>query len=189
LVLKQSQPASPPNSIDDSIVDSIRIFGAGRVVPYGHLAGALVCGILLRWFFISHFNPFAGDAKFYEELARNWLYHGVYGRFLHGQLLPTDERVPGYPAFLAAIYKTLGQSRAAVTSVQVAVDVMTSVLTALIAARLAPVQYRAVSIHSQLHRRCADGNLSDVHHHARRANFRLRANASGHENRARPNFK
>lgn len=97
---------------------------------------------MLRWSFISHFNPFAGDAKFYEELARNWLYHGVYGRILHGQLLPTDERVPGYPAFLAAIYKTLGQSRAAVTSVQVAVDLMTCMLTALIAAYLAPVQLR-----------------------------------------------
>jgi hypothetical protein len=80
------------------------------VVPYGQLAAALICGALLRWFFISHFNPFAGDAKFYEELARNWLYHGIYGRILHGQLLPSDERMPGYPAFLAAIYRTLGQS-------------------------------------------------------------------------------
>jgi 4-amino-4-deoxy-L-arabinose transferase-like glycosyltransferase len=113
-------------------------------VPYGHLAAALLCGILLRWFFISHFNPFAGDAKFYEELARNWLYHSVYGRNLHGQLLPSDERMPGYPAFLAAIYRTLGQSRAAVTSVQVAVDLMTCVLTALIAARLAPVAKRTL---------------------------------------------
>jgi 4-amino-4-deoxy-L-arabinose transferase-like glycosyltransferase len=111
-------------------------------VPYGHLAAALLCGILLRWFFISHFNPFAGDAKFYEELARNWLYHGVYGRFLHGQLLPTDERVPGYPAFLAAIYRTLGQSRTTVTSMQVVVDLMTCVLTALIAARFAPAAMR-----------------------------------------------
>ena len=111
-------------------------------MPYGHLAAALVCGALLRWFFISHFNPYAGDSKFYEELARNWLYHGVYGRNLFGQLLPTDERMPGYPAFLAAIYRTLGQSRAAVTGVQVAIDLMTCVLTAMIAARLAPAPNR-----------------------------------------------
>nr|HEV7954004.1 hypothetical protein [Candidatus Acidoferrales bacterium] len=111
-------------------------------MPYGHLAAALLCGILLRWFFIAHFNPFAGDAKYYDELARNWLYHGVYGRSLHGQLLPSDERMPGYPAFLAAIYRTFGQSRAAVTSVQVVVDLMTCVLTALIGARLAPVGKR-----------------------------------------------
>jgi 4-amino-4-deoxy-L-arabinose transferase-like glycosyltransferase len=122
--------------------DPIRIFGKGHIVPYGHLAAALLCGILLRWFFIAHFNPFAGDAKYYDELARNWLYHGVYGRSLHGQLLPSDERMPGYPAFLAAIYRTFGQSRAAVTSVQVVVDLMTCVLTALIGARLAPVGKR-----------------------------------------------
>jgi 4-amino-4-deoxy-L-arabinose transferase-like glycosyltransferase len=116
--------------------------GKGHIVPYGHLTAALLCGILLRWFFISHFNPFAGDAKFYEELARNWLDRGIYGRILHGQLLPSDERMPGYPAFLAAIYRTLGQSRAAVTSAQVAVDLMTCVLTALIAAWLAPTTMR-----------------------------------------------
>ena len=131
-----------PESPRSSAADPIRIFGKGHVVPYGHLAAALLCGVLLRWFFISHFNPFAGDAKFYEELARNWLTHGVYGRNLHGQLLPSDERVPGYPALLAAIYKTLGQSRVAVASVQVVIDLMTCVLTALIAARLAPVAKR-----------------------------------------------
>jgi hypothetical protein len=120
----------------------VRIVGAGHVVPYGHLAAALISGALLRWFFISHFNPYAGDAKFYEELARNWLYHGVYGRNLLGQLLPTDERMPGYPAFLAAIYRTLGQSRAAVTSVQVAIDQITCLMTAIIAARLAGAQNR-----------------------------------------------
>lgn len=113
-------------------------------MPYGQLAAGLLCGALLRWFFISHFHPFSGDEKFYEELARNWLDHGVYGRDIAGQLLPSDERVPGYPAFLAVIYKTLGQSRAAVTSVQVAVDLMTCVMTAMIAARLAPIQKRKI---------------------------------------------
>jgi len=131
-------PKSPPNG-------SIGIYGKGHAVPYGHLAAALICGALLRWFFISHFHPYAGDAQFYEELARNWLYHGVYGRNMWGQLLPADMRMPGYPAFLAAIYRTLGQSRAAVTSVQVTVDLMTCVLTALIAARLAPVSKRKLA--------------------------------------------
>jgi len=118
------------------------MFGQGHIVPYGHMAAALLCGILLRWFFISHFHPYAGDAQFYEELARNWLYHGVFGRNMWGQLLPSDMRMPGYPAFLAAIYRTLGRSRAAVTSVQVVVDLITCVLTALIAARLAPAAKR-----------------------------------------------
>jgi len=132
---------TPPSAAGDPV----RVFGKGHAVPYGHLAAALLCGILLRWFFISHFNPFAGDAKYYEELARNWLYHGVYGRSLHGQLLPSDERMPGYPAFLALIYRTIGQSRAAVTSVQVVVDLMTCVLTSVIAAQLAPVGKRRLA--------------------------------------------
>src|ERR1019366_5718090 len=123
---------------------SIRILGRCHVVSYGHLAAALLCVILLRWFFISHFHPYAGDAQFYEELARNWLYHGVYGRNLWGQLLPSDMRMPGYPAFLAAIYRTLGRTRAAVTSVQVVVDMLTCLLTALIPARLAPASKRKI---------------------------------------------
>jgi 4-amino-4-deoxy-L-arabinose transferase-like glycosyltransferase len=143
--LRSSRLNQTPVAPRSTAVDPIRIFGKGHVVRYGHLAAALLCGILLRWFFISHFNPFAGDAKFYEELARNWLYHGVYGRTLHGQLLPSDERMPGYPAFLAAIYRTLGQSRAAVTSVQVVVDLMTCVLTSVIAAQLAPVGKRRLA--------------------------------------------
>ena len=122
--------------------DSIRIFGKDHLVPYWHLAGALLFGFLLRRFFITHFHPYAGDAQFYEELARNWLYHGVYGRNLWGQLLPSDMRMPGYPAFLATIYRTLGRSPAAVMSVQALVDLATCVLTAMIAARLAPASKR-----------------------------------------------
>ena len=165
-------------------------------MPYGHLAAALICGVLLRWFFISHFNPFAGDAKFYEELARNWIDHSIYGRIMHGQLLPTDERVPGYPAFLAAIYRTLGQSRAAVTSVQVVVDLMTCVLTALIAAQLAPVAKRRLvaTIALWLAALCPftasytgvvlTETLATFSHHARGADFRPRADAPRREHRA-----
>jgi len=47
-------------------------------------------------------------------------------------------RMPGYPAFLAAIYRLLGNSRIAVMLVQVMVDLGTCVLVALIAARLSP---------------------------------------------------
>src|SRR5258708_13326875 len=65
-----------------------------------HLAPALLAGLALRLFFIWHFPFSSGDTAYYEELARNWLYHGVYGFYSHGQLLPSDARVPGYPAFL-----------------------------------------------------------------------------------------
>jgi hypothetical protein len=54
---------------------------------YKHVAPALVVGLGLRLFFIWRF-PFASDDTFfYEELARNWLYHGTYGFFANGHLL------------------------------------------------------------------------------------------------------
>jgi len=88
---------------------------------------------------------FAGDTKFYEELARNWLDHGSYGVFIHGNLTPTDMRAPGYPAFLAAIYLVLGRARMAVMIVQALLDLATCVLIAALAARLAPAPRRAAA--------------------------------------------
>jgi len=108
------------------------------------LIPALLAGLALRFFFIAHFSPFSNDTKFYEELARNWLYHGVYGLFVRGELLPVDMRMPGYPALLAAIYAVFGQAGKAIFIVQAIIDLMTCVLTAAIAARLAPASNRGV---------------------------------------------
>src|SRR5216110_4068813 len=101
------------------------------------LAPALLAGLALRLYFIWHFPFSSGDTAYYEELARNWLYHGVYGFYSHGQLLPSDARVPGYPAFLAAIYFLAGTGRKAVMLVQAFVDLATCVLAAGIASRMA----------------------------------------------------
>jgi hypothetical protein len=102
-----------------------------------NLAPALLAGLGLRLFFIWHFPFYSGDTPYYEELARNWLYHGVYGFYSHGQLLPTDARAPGYPAFLAGIYFLAGTGRKAVMLAQALVDLATCVLVAGIADRLA----------------------------------------------------
>jgi len=107
-----------------------------------HLVLALLAGLALRLFFVTHISPFTGDTKFYEELAKNWLYHGVYGLFVNGQLLPVDMRMPGYPSFLAAIYAVFGRGGRAIMGVQAIVDLGTCVLAALIAARLAPARKR-----------------------------------------------
>src|ERR1700675_4848131 len=115
-------------------------FSAAIMFPksfYKHLLPSLLAGLALRLFFIWRFPFYSGDTGYYEELARNWLYHGIYGFNTHGQLLPSDARVPGYPAFLAAIYFLAGTGRHAVMLAQAFVDLATCVLAAGIAARLA----------------------------------------------------
>jgi 4-amino-4-deoxy-L-arabinose transferase-like glycosyltransferase len=104
---------------------------------YKHLVPALLAGLVLRLFFIWRFPFYSGDTAYYEDLARNWLFHGVYGFYSHGQLLPSDARVPGYPAFLAIVYFWAGPGRKAVMLAQAFLDLATCVIAAGIAARLA----------------------------------------------------
>jgi len=95
-------------------------------------------GLALRLFFVLHFPSEAGDTRIYEELARNWHDHGVYGLFINGHLTPVDIRVPGYPAFLATVSAIFGQSRLAVMLFQALLDLLTCFLAAALAGRLAP---------------------------------------------------
>jgi 4-amino-4-deoxy-L-arabinose transferase-like glycosyltransferase len=108
-----------------------------------NVAAAVCAGLALRVYLVLKF-PVAdtGDAPFYIELAWNWLKNGVYGFAVHGQLTPVDMRVPGYPAFLAAVFAVAGQSPRAAMLAQVVVDLATCFLIALIAARLAPERSR-----------------------------------------------
>src|ERR1700733_4103210 len=100
---------------------------------------AVLAGLALRVFFVLRFPVTeSGDAPFYIELAWNWLKKGVYGFPVNGQLTPVDMRVPGYPAFLAAVFTFAGNSPRAVMLAQAAMDMATCFLIALIAARLAP---------------------------------------------------
>jgi Dolichyl-phosphate-mannose-protein mannosyltransferase len=113
-----------------------------------NVAFAVFAGLALRFFYILKLPVTdSGDAPFYIELAWNWLKNGVYGAVVDGQLMPLDTRVPGYPAFLAAIFSVVGQSLRAVMFVQAFLDLATCFVIALIAARLAPeVSRRRVSI-------------------------------------------
>ncbi|HEV2298175.1 MAG TPA: hypothetical protein VGR72_06630 [Candidatus Acidoferrales bacterium] len=108
-----------------------------------HVTGAVLAALALRTYFVLHF-PFgdAGDTPIYAELARNWLHHGIYGMNVFGRLLPVDIRTPGYPAFLATIYSLFGESARAVMLAQAAVDTLTCLLAAMIAALLAPPESR-----------------------------------------------
>src|SRR6202522_1839631 len=108
-----------------------------------NIALAAVSGLALRLYLVLKFPVTdTGDGPFYIELAWNWLKNGVYGFAVHGQLTPVDMRVPGYPAFLAAVFAVAGQSPRAAMLAQVVVDLATCFVTALIAARLAPENSR-----------------------------------------------
>lgn len=99
---------------------------------------AVLVGLGVRLFFVWRFPIVDDDSPMYEELARNWLDHHVYGLYLNGPLTAVDVRMPGYPGFLAVVYMFFGRSRLAVMLAQVVVDLATCFLTALLAARLAP---------------------------------------------------
>src|ERR1700734_2506563 len=108
-----------------------------------NVAAAVCAGLALRVYLVLKFPVTdTGDAPFYIELAWNWLKNGVYGFAVHGQLTPVDMRVPGYPAFLAAVFAFAGQSPRAAMLAQVVLDLATCFVIALIAARLAPEKSR-----------------------------------------------
>lgn len=109
----------------------------------GNVALALLAGCAMRVYLVLKFPVTdSGDAPFYIELAWNWLKNGVYGFPVNGVLTPVDMRVPGYPAFLASVFAFAGQSTRAAMFAQVALDLATCVVIALIATRLAPAPAR-----------------------------------------------
>lgn len=108
-----------------------------------NVALAALTGLGLRIFFVLKFPVSdSGDSPFYIELAWNWLKHGVYGFAVNSRLTPVDMRVPGYPAFLAAIFAFAGNSPRAAMVAQALVDVVGCFLIALIAERLSPESSR-----------------------------------------------
>lgn len=104
---------------------------------------AVCAGLGLRLVFVLLFPATnSGDGPFYIELASNWLKKGVYGLSIFGVLTPVDMRVPGYPAFLVAIFAFAGNSQRALMLVQIVVDLATCFLIAAIAALLARPESR-----------------------------------------------
>jgi hypothetical protein len=103
-----------------------------------NVLSAVLTGLGLRILFVLKFPVTdAGDSPFYIQLAWNWLKHHLYGLVVNGHLTPVDMRVPGYPAFLAAIFAFAGRSARAVMFAQVALDMFTCFAIALVAAVIA----------------------------------------------------
>src|ERR1022692_2330032 len=93
--------------------------------------------LALRLVFVLHFPGVVDDSRLYADIAMNWLQHGVYGITDSGQVMPTFSRLPGYPAFLAAIFAVFGWSNfRAVLLIQVLFDLGTCFLVADLARRV-----------------------------------------------------
>ena len=104
---------------------------------------ALVAGLLLRLWFVSHMARIADDSLLYGNIARTWLQHGVYGLTEGGptpdsiEIRPTLIRLPGFPMFLAVCFRLFGmENYRAVMGVQVAADLLTCWLASALARRL-----------------------------------------------------
>src|SRR5579864_3862368 len=99
--------------------------------------GAGLAALALRLFFVFRFPGVVDDSHLYADIAKNWLQHGVFGVTDSGQIVPTLSRLPGYPAFLAAIFAIFGPDNfRAVLLIQVLFDLATCVLMADVARRL-----------------------------------------------------
>ena len=106
----------------------------------GFFFGTTLAGLALRLFFVIHFAAVTDDSRIYANLGSNWLQHGIYGQTDSGQavtrVVPTDARLPGYPAFLAAIFWVFGAGNfKAVMLAQILIGVGTCFLIADVARR------------------------------------------------------
>ena len=98
---------------------------------------ATLAALALRVLLVVYFPAVVDDSRLYADIASNWLQHGVYGITNSGVITPTLSRLPGYPAFLAVIFKLFGFGNfRAVLLVQVLFDVATCFLIADLALRL-----------------------------------------------------
>ncbi|WP_295448180.1 glycosyltransferase family 39 protein [uncultured Thiodictyon sp.] len=101
-----------------------------RFFVYACAAAAALRLCCVLWFPVS----FDDDTVYYAELGRNAFQYGTYGSLVDGTVIPTDVRLPGYPAFLAAVFAVFGdQHYRPVLLIQVLVDLGSCLLMAGIA--------------------------------------------------------
>jgi 4-amino-4-deoxy-L-arabinose transferase-like glycosyltransferase len=97
---------------------------------------ATLAALALRLTFFFWIPRVTDDSRFYADLAKNWLQHGIYGLTDVNHVEPTLSRLPGYPAFLAFVFAIFGiDNYSAVLLLQIAADVATCYLVADLARR------------------------------------------------------
>lgn len=98
---------------------------------------AALAALGLRLLFLFRFPALTTDSFVYGDIAKNWLQHGIYGLSGIDEISPTYIRLPGYPAFLAAVFATFGMEHyRAVLALQTLVDIGSCFLIADMARRM-----------------------------------------------------
>ena len=102
-----------------------------------YFTAVTLAALALRLFFVWRYAHVAGDTFVYGEIAKHWLHDGVFGITDTGVLRPTLIRLPGYVAFLAAIFRIFGSEHyGAVMIIQAFIDTNTCLVIAALALEL-----------------------------------------------------
>ncbi len=100
------------------------------------ISAAILAALALRVFFVVKLKLIDGDTFVYGDIAKNWLTHGIFGVTSDTGVDPTYIRLPGYPGFLAAIWRIVGvEHYNAVLIAQIFVDLGTCFVVADLARR------------------------------------------------------
>jgi hypothetical protein len=98
---------------------------------------ATIAALALRFFFVFRFPHVAGDSLIYGDIAKHWLTQGMYALTDGAMVRPTLIRLPGYPAFLAAVFAIFGHEHyTAVMIVQTLIDTNICLVCAALALEL-----------------------------------------------------
>jgi 4-amino-4-deoxy-L-arabinose transferase-like glycosyltransferase len=133
-LLLQSSRKIPQSRYIPNVLSLIREHGR-------FFLAVILAGLVLRLFFFVYFPQITDDSRIYVNLATTWLQHGIYGQTPGGPpgqpIMPTDARLPGYPAFLLAIFWLFGAGNyKAVLLAQILFDLATCFFVADLARRM-----------------------------------------------------
>ncbi len=104
------------------------------------VALALAAGLALRLWLLRSLFEVNGDSLIYGGLAKNLLLHGRFDLTLpSGEMYPTLIRLPGYPIFLAGVFRLFGmENYYSAACVQIGLDMLGCLLMAGFVRRIAP---------------------------------------------------